>query len=80
MCYLTVVLNVVSRILSIRRAPDTNSWLAKTSKVHFILQKLIKVVSAFHSGVFSCLLAWVVTIVKRGFGGYMPNAKLLTTI
>jgi len=26
------------------------------------------------------LLAWVVTIVKRGFRGYMPNAKLLNTI
>jgi len=30
---------------------------------------------AFRSGVFSCLQAWVVAIVKRGFEGYMPNAK-----
>jgi len=54
--------------------------LEKTSKIHFTLQILNKEVSAFHSGVFSCLLAWVVAIVKRGFGGYMPNAKLLNTI
>ena len=66
----------VSRILSIGHAPDTNSWLEKTSKVHFILQILIKVVSAFHSGLFSCLLAWVVTFIKMGFWGYIPDAKL----
>jgi len=65
---LAVVLIVVSHILSIGRAPDTNSWLEKTSNVHFILQILIKVVSAFHSDVFSCLLAWVVTIIRGGLG------------
>jgi len=71
------VLNVVSRILSIGRGPDTSSWLEKTSKVHYILQTLIKVVSAFHSGVFSCLLAWVVAMIKRGCGDTckMQNRK-----
>jgi len=48
--------------------------------VHFTLQNIKKVVSAFHSGVLSSLLAWVVTIVERGFEGYMLNAKLLNTI
>jgi len=65
---LAVVLIVVSHIVSIGRASDTNSWLEKTSKVHFILQQLTKVVSAFHSGVFSCLLVWVVTIIRWGLG------------
>ena len=74
------MLIVVSRILSVRRAPDTNSCLEKTSKVHFLLQILIKVVSAFHSGVFSCLLAWVITIMKKGFGGYIPDANLELSI
>jgi len=75
------VLIVVSHILSIGHAPATNSWLEKTSKVHFILQILIKVVSAFHSCVFSCLLAWVVTII-RGCLGDTSGCKstLLRTI
>ena len=55
--------------------PQTRTHGWKTSKVYFILQILIKVVSAFQSGVFSCLLAWVVAIIKKGFGGYIPDAK-----
>jgi len=46
--------------------PQTRTHGWKTSKVHFILQILIKVVSAFHSGVFSCLLAEVITIIRGG--------------
>jgi len=60
-------------------APDTNSSLEKLprSTLHYKFSN--KVVSVFHSGVFSNLLAWVVAIVKRGFGGYTPNAKRLRT-
>jgi len=76
---LTIVLNVVSRIVSIGRAPDTNSWLKKLPRSTLYDKILNKEVLAFHSGVFSCLLTWVVTIVKRGCGGDTLECKTRQT-
>jgi len=38
------------------------------SKIHFVLQILINVVSVFQSRVFSCLQSLIVAIIKRGLG------------
>ena len=40
-----------------------NIWWFLWSTLYYKISN--KVISAFHSGVFSCLLAWVVTIVKE---------------
>jgi len=48
--------------------PRHELMFGKNIQAPLILQILIKVVPAIHSGVFSCLLAWVVTIIRGGLG------------